>query len=124
TGGSQAQAAPEKNTTTLYKKSDDDDNDDGYDRRTITARGGETLDSLIKGAGVDVVQSALVAEAIAKVTKTKRMRANEELRLALTPSAVEEGALDVAKVSLFYQNARVITLARSAEGGYVASDKP
>jgi len=122
--GQQVAQVPEKNTTVLYKKNDEEDGDDGFDRRSITARGGESLDTLIKGAGVDVVQSALVAESVAKITKTKRLRAGEELRLALTPSAVEEGSLDVAKISLFYQNAPEITLARSSEGGYVQSDKP
>ncbi len=122
--GEQAALAPEKNTTILYKKADDEDSDDGFDRRSITARGGESLDGLIKGAGVDVVQSALVAEAVAKTTKTKKLRAGEELRLALTPSAVEEGSLDVAKISLFYQNSPEVTLQRSSEGGYVVSDKP
>jgi murein DD-endopeptidase MepM/ murein hydrolase activator NlpD len=115
---------PEKNTTVLYKKSDDEENDDAFDRRTITARGGEALETLIKGAGVDGVQSGLVAEAVAKITKTKKLRSGEELRIALTPSAVEEGSLDVAKVSLFYQNAHVVTIARSSEGGYVTGDKP
>ncbi len=114
----------EKNTTILYKKSDEEDSADPYDRRSLTARGGESLDSLIKSAGVDGVQSNLVAEAVAKVTKTKKLRAGEELRLALTPSSVEEGSLDVAKISLFYQNAPIVTLARASEGGYVPSDKP
>ncbi len=114
----------EKNTTILYKKTDEEDADDAYDRRSIDARGGESLDSVIKGAGVDSVQSNLVADAVAKVTKTKKLRAGEEVRLALTPSSVEEGGLDVAKISLFYQNAVEITLARSSEGGYVLNDKP
>ncbi len=125
-GASEGEAATqaEKNTTILYKKSDEEDSGDAYDRRSIVARGGESLDSLIKGTGVDGVQSNLVAEAVAKVTKTKKLRAGEELRLALTPGASEEGSLDVAKISLFYQNTPEITLARSSEGGYVPSDKP
>ena len=120
----EATAQAEKNTTILYKKSDEEDSGDAFDRRSIVARGGELLDSLIKGTGVDGVQSNLVAEAVAKVTKTKKLRAGEELRLALTPGASEEGSLDVAKISLFYQNAPEVTLARSSEGGYVPSDKP
>jgi murein DD-endopeptidase MepM/ murein hydrolase activator NlpD len=123
-GAGQAAAKAEKNTTILYKKSDEDENAEAYDRRSLVARGGESLDSLIKGTGVDAVQSGIVAEALAKVTKTKKMRAGEELRLALTPSSIEEGSLDVVKVSLFYQKAPVVTLARSSEGGYVQSDKP
>ncbi len=122
--GAQAAAVAEKNTTILYKKSDEDDTSDGFDRRSIVARGGESLEILIKGTGVDGVQSNLVADAVAKVTKTKKLRAGEELRLALTPSSVEEGSLDVAKISLLYQNAPEITLAHSSEGGYVPSDKP
>jgi murein DD-endopeptidase MepM/ murein hydrolase activator NlpD len=123
-GAGQAEAKAERNTTTLYKRADDEENDDAYDRRSIVARGGESLEILIKGAGVDAVQSGLVAEAIAKVTKTKKMRAGEEIRLALTPSSVEEGSLDVVKVSLLHQRALEVTLARSSEGGYVLSDKP
>ncbi len=114
----------EKNTTVLIKKSDEDDSDDSYDRRSITARGGESLDSIIKGANVDVVESGLVAEAVAKILKTKKLRAGEEVRLALTPSALEEGSLDVAKISVFYQNAPEITLVRGSEGLYTPSDKP
>ncbi len=121
--GAQAPVKAEKNTTLLYKKSDEDENGDAFDRRSIVARGGESLESLIKGTGVDSVQSNLVAEAVAKVTKTKKMRGGEELRLALTPGAAEEGSLDVAKISLLYQNAPEVTLARSSEGGYVPSDK-
>jgi len=117
-------AKTEKNTTILYKKSDEDDSGDAFDRRSIAARGGESLESLIKGTGVDGVQSNLVAEAVAKVTKTKKLKAGEELRLALTPSSVEEGSLDVAKISLLYQNVPEVTLARSSEGGYIPSDKP
>jgi murein DD-endopeptidase MepM/ murein hydrolase activator NlpD len=123
-GGGLAAAKAEKNTTILYKKTDDEENAEAYDRRSIVARGGESLEVLIKGTGVDTVQSSLVAEALARVTKTKKMRAGEELRLALTPSSIEEGSLDVVKVSLFYQKAPVLTLARSSEGGYVQSDKP
>jgi murein DD-endopeptidase MepM/ murein hydrolase activator NlpD len=117
-------AKGEKNTTTLYKKADEDENGDAFDRRSIIARGGESLEILIKGTGVDAVQSGLVTEAVHKVTKTKKLRPGEELRLALTPSSVEEGSLDVAKISLFYQSVPVLTLARSNEGGYVPSDKP
>ena len=124
-GGREQAAAPaEKNTTVLYKRFEEEESDDGYDRRTIVARGGESLESLIKGTGVDVIQSGLVAEAIAKVTKTKKLRAGEELRLGLTPSSVEEGSVDVGKLSLFYQGAHVATVARSADGAYAVSDKP
>ena len=119
-----AAAAIEKNTTVLFKKFEEEESDDGYDRRTITARGGETLDSIIKGAGVDVIQSGLAADAVAKITKTKKLRAGEELRLGLTPSSVEEGSIDVGKLSLFYQGAHVVTIARSADGAYNVSDKP
>lgn len=123
-GIGEAALKAERNTTILYKKSDEEDNDDAFDRRSIIARGGESLESLIRGTGVDGVQSNLVADAVAKVTKTKKLRAGEELRLALTPGAAEEGSLDVAKISLLYQNAPEVTLARSSEGGYVPSDKP
>ncbi len=119
-----APAKPEKNTTILYKKSDEEDNEDAYDRRSIIARGGESLEFLVKGMGVDVVQSAAVAEALAKAAKMRKMRAGEELRLALTPSAVEEGSLDVAKASLFYQGKMEVTVARSADGTYAQSDAP
>jgi murein DD-endopeptidase MepM/ murein hydrolase activator NlpD len=119
-----AAAQPEKNTTLLYKKTDDEDNDDAFDIRTITARGGESIDTLVKGAGVDVVQSAQVADAVAQIAKSKKLRAGEELRLALTPSAVEEGSLDVAKLSLFYQSNHVLTIARNGEGGFGQSEKP
>jgi murein DD-endopeptidase MepM/ murein hydrolase activator NlpD len=122
--GGEPELMAEKNTTILYKKSDEEDNGDAYDHRSIVARGGESLETVLKGAGIDGVQSNLVADAVAKVTKTKKLRANEEVRLALTPSSVEEGALDVAKISLLYQNTPVITLARASEGGYVLSDKP
>ncbi|MBI4724074.1 MAG: peptidoglycan DD-metalloendopeptidase family protein [Rhodomicrobium sp.] len=120
----EALAKPEMNTTVLYKKSDEEENYDSYDRRTIVARGGESLEVLIKSTGVDVVQSGVVAEALAKVTRTKKMRAGEEIRLALTPSAVEEGSLDAAKVSLFYRGAPEVTIARSGDGSYVQNDKP
>ncbi len=109
-------AAPEKNTTVLYKKADEEETGEAFDRRTIQAKGGESLEVLIKGASVDPVQSNMVAEAVAKITKTKKLKAGEELRLALTPSSLEEGQLDVAKISLFYQNAHEVTLARS-DGG-------
>jgi murein DD-endopeptidase MepM/ murein hydrolase activator NlpD len=122
--GGEAPLKAEKNTTILYKKSDEESGDDAFDRRSFDAKGGESLDSVIKNAGVDAVQSNLVAEAVAKITKTKKLRANEEVRLALTPSSVEEGSLDVAKISLFYQEKPVVTLARAEEGGYVLNDKP
>jgi murein DD-endopeptidase MepM/ murein hydrolase activator NlpD len=118
----QAQAAPEKNTTVLYKKNDEEDSDDSFDTRSITARGGETVDMLLKGAGVDIVQSARAGDAVAKIMKTKKLRAGEELRLALTPSSVEEGGLDVVKLSLFYQSTAELTLARNADGTFVPSD--
>lgn len=116
--------APEKNTTVLYKKSDEDESSDGFDLRSIVARGGESLESLIKSTGVDGVQSNLVTEAVAKITKTKKLRAGEELRLALTPGAADEGSIDVAKITLLYQNTPEVTLSRGSEGGYVPNDKP
>jgi murein DD-endopeptidase MepM/ murein hydrolase activator NlpD len=115
---------PEKNTTVLYKRLEEEESDDGYDRRTVVARGGESLDSLIKSAGVDIVQSGLAADAVAKITKTKKLRAGEELRLGLTPSSVDENSIDVGKLSLFYQGAHVVTLIRSADGAYGQSDRP
>ncbi len=123
-GGEGAAASTEKNTTILFKKFDEEENDDGYDRRTIAAHGGETLDSLIKGAGVDAIQAGLAAEAVAKVTNSKKLRPGEELRLGLTPSIVDESSIDVGKLSLFYHGAHVVTVARSADGAYSASDKP
>ncbi len=119
-----APAQAEKNTTVLYKKTDDDDNEDSFDIRTITARGGESIDNVVKGAGVDVVQSAAVADVVSQITKSKKLRAGEELRLALAPSSVEEGSLDVAKLSLFYQSSHVLTIARNGEGGFAQSDRP
>ena len=119
-----AAAAMERNTTVLFKKFEDEEADDGYDRRTIVARGGETLDSLIKGAGVDAIQAGLAVEAVAKITNSKKLRPGEELRLGLTPSIVDENAIDVGKLSLFYRGAHVVTVARSADGAYSTSDKP
>ena len=119
-----AEAPAEKNTTILFKKFDEEESDDGFDRRTIVAHGGETLDSLIKGAGVDAIQAGLAAEAVAKVTSSKKLRAGEELRLGLTPSIVDESSIDVGKLSLFYHGAHVVTVARSADGVYSTSDKP
>ena len=119
-----APAQADKNTTILYKKTDDDDNEDSFDTRTITARGGESIDSVVKGAGVDVVQSAQVADVVSQITKSKKLRAGEELRLALAPSSVEEGSLDVAKLSLFYQSSHVLTIARNGEGGFAQSERP
>ena len=116
--------APEKNTTVLYRRADEEETGDAYDRRAIQAKGGESLEVLIKGANVDPVRSNLVAEAVAKITKTKRLKAGEELRLALTPSSLEEGQLNVAKISLFYQNVHEVTLARNGDGLYAPSDKP
>ena len=119
-----AAAAIEKHTTVLFKKFEEEESDDGYDRRTITARGGETLDSIIKGAGVDGIQAGLAAETVAKVTNSKKLRAGEELRLGLTPSSVNENAIDVGKLSIFYRGAHVVTVARTADGAYNTSDKP
>ena len=119
-----SEARTEKNTTVLFKRFEDEESDDGYDRRTIVARGGETLDTLIKGAGVDVVQSGLAAEAVASLTKTKKLRAGEELRLGLTPSSVDESSIDVGKLSIFYQGVHIVTVIRSADGAYAQSDKP
>ena len=91
----------------------------------IVARGGETLESLIKGTGaVDSIQAGLAAEAVAKTTNSKKLRPGEELRLGLTPSIVDENAIDVGKLSLFYHGAHVVTIVRSADGAYSTSDKP
>lgn len=117
-------AEVEKNTTVLFKKFEEEEIDDGYDRRTFVAHGGETLDSLIKGTGVDTIQAGLAADAVAKITNSKRLRAGEELRLGLTPSSVDESAIDVGKLSLFYHGAHVVTIARSADGTYSTNDKP
>jgi murein DD-endopeptidase MepM/ murein hydrolase activator NlpD len=123
-GEAKTVAGTEKNTTVLFKRSEDEESDDGYDRRTIVARGGETLDSLIKGTGVEGVGAGLVADAVAKITKTKKMRAGEELRLGLTAGSSDEGSVDVGKLSIFYQGAHVVTIARNAEGVYETSDRP
>lgn len=117
-------AALEKHTTVLFKKFEEEEAEDGFDRRTIIAHGGETLDSLIKGAGVDSIQAGLAVEAVAKITNSKKLRPGEELRLGLTPSSVDESAIDVGKLSLFYHGAHVVTVARSADGVYSTSDKP
>ncbi len=119
-----ATAEPEKNTSILYKKAEEEETDDGYDRRTFVARGGESLDAIVKGAGVDVVQSGLVADAVARVTKTKKLRPGEELNSAWRPLTVDENSIDVGKLSLFYQGAHVVTVSRSADGVYGPSDKP
>lgn len=117
-------AKPEKNTTVLYKKSEEEDVADAFDIRTITARGGETIDSLVKGAGVDIIQAGKVAEAAAKITKSRKLRAGEELRLALAPSSVEEGALDIAKLSVFYQSNHLATVAKNLDGVFEPSNVP
>jgi murein DD-endopeptidase MepM/ murein hydrolase activator NlpD len=118
-----APALPEAHTTVLYKRFEEEESEDVYDRRTMVARGGESLDSLIKGAGVDAVQAGLAAEVVARITKMKKLRAGEELRLGLTPSTVDENSIDVGKLSLFYQGAHVVTVIRSADGAYSQTDK-
>ena len=81
---------------------------------------------MIKGTGRRVValRSAAAAVAVAKFTILKKLRAGEELRLGLTPSSVDENAIDVGKMSLFYRGAHVVTVARSADGADSTSDKP
>ncbi len=114
----------EKNTTILYKKSDDDDAEESFDTRSITAKGGETIESVLKGQGVDTAQAGQVAEALAKITKTKRLRWGEEVRVALAPSTVEEGSLDVAKLTIVYQSNPIATIARDGDGDFAPSAGP
>ena len=116
--------AVEKHTTVLFKKPEDEPADDGYDRRTFVAHGGESLDTLIKGTGVDAIEAGTVADAVAKVTNSKKLKAGEELRLGLTPSSVDESAIDVGKLSLFDHGNHVVTITRTADGGFNKSDKP
>jgi murein DD-endopeptidase MepM/ murein hydrolase activator NlpD len=116
--------AAERNTTILYKSTEEEASEETYDTRSVVAKGGETLESVIKSQGVDSAQAALAAEAMVNITKVKRLRWGEEVRLALTTSTVEEGSLDVAKLSVFYQNAHLGTIATDNEGDFTVSQTP
>jgi len=122
-GTEYALAAPEPHTTVLLKKTEEEESsDEGYDRRSIIAKGGESIESVVRGVGVDSLQAGLVAAAVSSVTKSKKLRPGEELRLGLTPSAAEEGGVDVGKITSLYQGTTV-TIVRDGEGGYVRSEK-
>ncbi|MBJ7543550.1 M23 family metallopeptidase [Rhodomicrobium udaipurense] len=122
-GTDMAFAAPEPHTTVLVKRMEEEEStDEGYDRRSIIAKGYESLDSVIRGVGVDPMQAGLVSTAVAAITKSRKLRAGEEVRLGLTPSASEEGGVDVGKITVVYQGTNV-TIVRDGEGGYAPSEK-
>ncbi len=111
-------------TTIMPKTTVEDEFEENYDTRSIVARGGESIDAILKRQGATIVQAGLLSDAISAVTKSPKLRAGQELRLALAPSVTEEGTNDIVKVSLFSKSNHEITLARTAAGEYDLSNAP
>lgn len=114
----------DQNTTILFKQGDDDEFEESFDTRSITTRGGEALEAILKRQGVSIVQAGLLSDAFAAVTKSPRLQAGQEVRLALAASTTEEGAQDVMRVSLFTKGRHELTLARTSAGEYDVSNVP
>jgi murein DD-endopeptidase MepM/ murein hydrolase activator NlpD len=115
---------PAQNMTVLFKRGDDEDFEDSYDTRSITARGGEAVEAILKRQGVSIVQAGLLSDLVANVSKRPRLQAGQEVRLALAASTTEEGSQDVMKISLFSGKQHELTLARNNSGEFEVSGSP
>lgn len=111
-------------TTILPKTSGDEEFEENYDTRAIAARGGESIDAILKRQNVGIVQASLLSDTISAVTKTPKLKSGQVLRLALAPAVSEEGGMDVMRISLLTKSRHELTLARNSAGEYDFSNAP
>jgi murein DD-endopeptidase MepM/ murein hydrolase activator NlpD len=124
--GKEAQSSPPQ-TTVIEKKveeEEDDAEEEDTETRSVIARQGDTLLSLIKAEGAEEWQANAISEAMATPSGGGKLKPGQELRLTLALAAANPAQRDPIKVSLFTGTRHEATVTRSATGEYALGGSP
>ena len=114
------------NTLALAKNQLDDESRpqfEGQEVRVIQASGTDTLTTVLQRNGINSWQTRAIVTAARKVVDGEGLVADQELRLVLAPAG--DGTMQPALVTVFSEaHSHLVTVARTASGGYVGSENP
>lgn len=113
--------------TTVIEKIDDGTEADILQRaelKTVQVRRGDSLLSVLEGAGAERWQARAIADAMSPIFPSTALRPGQEMRFWLVPAPSDTGQMEPVRVSVFAGDKHEVTVARNNAGEYVASDEP
>lgn len=118
--------APSKNTPLTYTAGHDD-GPQGADKRTLTLDSGETLAGILQNVGITAAEAQKAIDAMRPVFNPRSLRAGQNFDVVLSPlpDNDNDSTDDTSRLTSFTFSPSIeheITVTRTAEGGYVATD--
>lgn len=100
------------------------DEPDGLDEIIVALQDGDTLGEILLANGARQGAVAPVESAFETFLNTTQMREGHRLRVAMAPAGEEGEAFDPIRVSLYDQNAHLLTIALNEQGNYTVDEEP
>lgn len=100
------------------------DEPDGLDEIIVALQDGDTLSEILLANGARQGAIEPVETAFETFLNTTRMREGHRLRVAMAPAGDEGEAFDPIRVSLYDQNAHLLTIALNEQGNYTVDEEP
>lgn len=100
------------------------DEPDGLDEIIVALQDGDTLSEILLANGARQGAIEPVESAFETFLNTTRMREGHRLRVAMAPAGDEGEAFDPIRVSLYDQNAHLLTIALNEQGNYTVDEEP
>jgi murein DD-endopeptidase MepM/ murein hydrolase activator NlpD len=124
--------APSPHTTVIQKSVEDEaDAEDefnellaGAETKTLIVGRGDTLASLFTKVGTETEEAARIIEALGAIFTATDLKSGQELRFSLVPAPSDTGQMEPIRVSIYAKDDHLATVARNAQGDYVASTDP
>ena len=82
------------------------------------------MNTMLRAAGVEYWQSALIIKAMNKVYAAHSLKVGQKLRYVTVPKAADAGKSEPVEVALYNGKNHLVTVARNEAGEYVASAEP
>ena len=89
-----------------------------------TVRSGDSMNTMLRGAGAENWQSAQIIAAMNKIYQASALKVGQKLRFVTAPKPTDPGKSEPVEVSLYSGKKHLVTVTRTEAGTYVASDKP
>ncbi|RMG50101.1 MAG: hypothetical protein D6717_14140, partial [Gammaproteobacteria bacterium] len=124
-GGLSEEAVPPR--TTIVEKSwvesEDEIEQTNAEVRTVTVKRGDTLTSILTRNGAEPWQAKAIYEAMQPVFSARDLRRGQQIRFTLVPASSDSIEMEPVRISIFSGAKHEVTVARNADGTYVASDE-
>lgn len=113
-----------KNVTNFEKSIiiPDRDTIEGLENQIVTVGAKDTLTTILARAKVSSWQAPAIVEAMQPIFESKKIREGSELHLMLAPSLTRVDEMDLVRISIYASGVHLVSVARNAEGEFIASN--